>query len=40
LIRIAKDHPKQTVRQQAIRSLSNKKDPRVVDFFEQVLKKK
>jgi len=40
LIRIAKDHPRQTVRQQAIRSLSNKKDPRVVDFFEQVLKKK
>jgi hypothetical protein len=40
LIRIAKEHPNQAVRQQAIRSLGQKKDQRVIDFFEQLLKKK
>jgi len=40
LIRIAKDHPNQTVKRQAIQLLGQKKDPRVVDFFEQMLKKK
>jgi len=40
LIRIAKEHPNATVRADAIRLLGQKKDPRVVDFFEQILKKK
>jgi HEAT repeat protein len=40
LIRIAKEHPNAAVRSDAIRLLGQKKDPRVVDFFEQLLKKK
>jgi len=40
LIRIAKEHPNASVRSEAIRVLGQKKDPRVVDFLEQVLKKK
>jgi hypothetical protein len=40
LIRIAKEHPNSAVRSEAIRLLGQKKDPRVVDFFEQLLKKK
>jgi hypothetical protein len=40
LIRIAKEHPNSAVRAEAIRLLGQKKDPRVVDFFEQLLKKK
>jgi hypothetical protein len=39
LMRIAKDHPNRAVRQQAIFWLGQKRDPRVLDFFEQVLKK-
>jgi hypothetical protein len=40
LIRIAKEHPNSAVRSEAIRLLGQKKDPRVVDFFEELLKKK
>ena len=40
LIRIAKEHPNAAVRTEAIRLLGQKKDPRVLDFFEQLLKKK
>jgi HEAT repeat protein len=39
LQRIAKDHPNAAVRKQAIFWLGQKKDPRVLDFFEQLLKK-
>ena len=38
LMRIAKDHPNKAVRQQAIFWLGQKHDPRVVDFFEQMLR--
>ena len=40
LIRIAKEHPNPAVRAEAIRLLGQKKDPRVVDFLEQLLKKR
>jgi HEAT repeat protein len=39
LMRIARDHANTTVRKQAIQSLSQKKDPRVLAFLEQMLKK-
>jgi HEAT repeats len=39
LIRIAKEHPNPAVRRQAIFWLGQKRDPRVLDFFEQLLKK-
>jgi|SRR5215510_1133025 len=39
LIRIAKEHHNLAVRQQAIFWLGQKRDPRVLDFFEQFLKK-
>jgi len=39
LIRIAKTHPNQLVRKQAIRSLGESGDPRAVDFFREVLSK-
>ena len=39
LIRIAKTHPNQQVRKQAIRSLGESGDPRAVDFFREVLTK-
>jgi len=39
LIRVAREHPNASVRQQAIFWLGQKRDPRVLDFFEQVLKK-
>jgi hypothetical protein len=39
LERIAKTHPNAAVRQQAIFWLGQKKDVRVLDFFEQILKK-
>ena len=39
LIRIANEHPNAAVRAEAIRLLAQKKDPRVLDFFEQLLKK-
>jgi len=39
LMRIAKEHYNPTVRQQAIFWLGQKRDPRVLDFFEQLLKK-
>ena len=38
LIKIAKTHPNQLVRKQAIRSLGESGDPRAVDFFREVLK--
>jgi HEAT repeat protein len=38
LMRIAKDHPNKAVRQQAIFWLGQKHDPRVLDFFEQMLR--
>jgi hypothetical protein len=38
LMRIAKDHPNRAVRQQAIFWLGQKHDPRVLDFFEQMLR--
>jgi hypothetical protein len=37
-MRIAKDHPNKAVRQQAIFWLGHKHDPRVLDFFEQMLR--
>ncbi len=40
LIKIAKDHPNANVRRSAIQYLGQKKDPRILDFFEQLLKKK
>ena len=39
LIRIAKEHANPVVRRQAIFWLGQKRDPRVLDFFEQLLKK-
>lgn len=39
LIRIAKTHPNQLVRKQAIRSLGESGDPRAVEFFREVLSK-
>jgi len=39
LIKIAKTHPNQLVRKQAIRSLGESGDPRAVDFFREVLTK-
>jgi HEAT repeat protein len=39
LIQIAKTHPNQLVRKQAIRSLGESGDPRAVDFFREVLSK-
>lgn len=37
LIKIAKTHPNQLVRKQAIRSLGETGDPRAIDFFREVL---
>ena len=39
LIKIAKTHPNQVVRKQAIRSLGESGDPRAVEFFREVLSK-
>lgn len=39
LIKIAKTHPNQAVRKQAIRSLGESGDPRAVEFFREVLTK-
>ena len=39
LIRIARTHPNQLVRKQAIRSLGESGDPRAVEFFREVLTK-
>jgi HEAT repeat protein len=39
LIKIAKTHPNQLVRKQAMRSLGESGDPRAVDFFREVLTK-
>jgi HEAT repeat protein len=39
LIKIAKTHPNQMVRKQAIRSLGETGDPRAIDFFREVLSK-
>ena len=39
LIKIAKTHPNQMVRKQAIRSLGESGDPRAVEFFKEVLMK-
>ena len=39
LIKIAKTHPNQAVRKQAIRSLGESGDPRAIDFFKEVLTK-
>ena len=39
LIKIARTHPNQLVRKQAIRSLGESGDPRAVDFFREVLSK-
>ena len=39
LIKIARTHPNQMVRKQAIRSLAESGDPRAVDFFREVLTK-
>jgi HEAT repeat protein len=39
LIKIARSHPNQLVRKQAIRSLGESGDPRAVDFFREVLTK-
>ena len=39
LIKIAKTHPNQAVRKQAIRSLGESGDPRAIDFFKEVLSK-
>ena len=39
LIKIARTHPNQLVRKQAIRSLGESGDPRAVDFFREVLTK-
>ena len=37
LIKIARTHPNQAVRKQAIRSLGESGDPRAIDFFKEVL---
>jgi hypothetical protein len=39
LIRVAREHPNATVRSYAISLLGQKRDPRVLAFFEQMLKK-
>jgi HEAT repeat protein len=39
LIKIARNHPNQLVRKQAIRSLGESGDPRAVEFFREVLTK-
>ena len=39
LIKIAKTHPNQMVRKQAIRSLGESGDPRAIEFFREVLSK-
>ncbi|HKG48258.1 MAG TPA: HEAT repeat domain-containing protein [Pyrinomonadaceae bacterium] len=39
LIKIARAHPNQLVRKQAIRSLGESGDPRAIDFFKEVLSK-
>jgi HEAT repeat protein len=39
LIKIARTHPNQMVRKQAIRSLGESGDPRAIDFFREVLSK-
>ncbi|HEV2834740.1 MAG TPA: HEAT repeat domain-containing protein, partial [Pyrinomonadaceae bacterium] len=39
LIKIARSHPNQQVRKQAIRSLGESGDPRAVEFFREVLAK-
>jgi HEAT repeat protein len=39
LIKIARSHPNQLVRKQAIRSLGDSGDPRAIDFFREVLSK-
>ena len=39
LIKIARTHPNQLVRKQAIRSLGESGDPRAIDFFREVLAK-
>ena len=39
LIKIARTHPNQAVRKQAMRSLGESGDPRAVDFFREVLSK-
>lgn len=39
LIKIAKTHPNQLVRKQAMRSLGESGDPRAIDFFREVLTK-
>ncbi|HEU5130902.1 MAG TPA: HEAT repeat domain-containing protein, partial [Pyrinomonadaceae bacterium] len=39
LIKIARTHPNQIVRKQAIRSLGESGDPRAIDFFKEVLSK-
>jgi HEAT repeat protein len=40
LIKIARSHPNQLVRKQAIRSLGETGDPRAIDFFREVLSNK
>ena len=39
LIKIAKTHPNQLVRRQAIRALGESGDPRAVEYFREVLAK-
>jgi HEAT repeat protein len=39
LIKIARTHPNQQIRKQAIRSLGESGDPRAVEFFREVLTK-
>jgi hypothetical protein len=39
LIKIATDHPNANVRRTAVQQLGTKRDPRVIDFFEKLLKK-
>jgi HEAT repeat protein len=39
LIKIAKTHPNQMIRKQAIRSLGESGDPRAIEFFKEVLTK-
>jgi HEAT repeat protein len=39
LIKIAKTHPNQQVRKQAIRSLGDSGDPRAIEYFREVLAK-
>jgi HEAT repeat protein len=39
LIKIARSHPNQLIRKQAIRSLGESGDPRAIEFFREVLTK-